>query len=136
MDTKCKELQLLLMDIHYGEGKMSEKVREHLAECIDCQVYWQEIQELKGILAPLDFDPDISHTDIDNALLRGKKRETVFELFQFVVVGLIYLVMVFLVSKRVNPNYYFYYQGFLYLTLPLFSLPIFFRRIKKEDSHG
>ncbi|NLM96870.1 MAG: hypothetical protein GX175_04555 [Halanaerobiaceae bacterium] len=136
MDSKCKEIQLLLMDIHYGECKMSEETAGHLAECPDCQACWQEMQEMKEILAPLDFEPELKHADIDHALLRAEKKETVFELLQFAVVSLAYLVLMFVVFRMMKPHYYLYYQGFLYLTLPLFSLPLILRRIRKGDSHG
>ena len=78
MDEQCKQYQLLLMDIHFGERNMDGEIKGHLEKCNDCQAYWQGLDKIEETLDALNFEPAVDYPQISEVLARVRKKGKYF----------------------------------------------------------
>lgn len=127
MKEKCKHYQFLLMDIHFGERKINEDIKEHLVKCSDCLAYWQGLEKIEETLDTLSFESVVDNTQIAEVLTRVKKRNSITEFLKFTLIA-ICLLLIFLITDF---KFFLFLQGFFYLTLPFLSLPLIYHYQRK-----
>lgn len=132
MDEQCKQYQLLLMDIHFGERNMDGEIKGHLEKCNDCQAYWQGLDKIEETLDALNFEPAVDYPQISEVLARVRKRESILESLKFVLVAICLL----LASVLTGFKFFLFLQAFFYLTLPFLSLPLIYHYKERCDSRG
>ncbi|MFW5991871.1 MAG: hypothetical protein ACOCQN_01620 [Halanaerobiaceae bacterium] len=136
MDRECKDIQLILQDIYYNETEMESGIKEHLKRCSECRAYWQDLQQIGETLNSLDIDQPVDYEKIENAISRQEKRKFKTELLGFSLLAVLYAFILFFMFQRINIRYFVYFQGAVYLSLPLFVIPIFYHRRTKDDFYG
>ncbi|HKL10450.1 MAG TPA: hypothetical protein VJ990_03365 [Clostridia bacterium] len=68
MNKSCEMYQMELMDVHYGESKMTGELRNHLDICEDCSRYWAGLGELETSMAFPELEDPFKEIVLDKLM--------------------------------------------------------------------
>lgn len=137
MSENHEELQKELLDVHYGERPMTEKLKTHLATCSECAEFWSELNILNKNMPTFDMDIEIDERIIGGAFREARismeRSKNVRDLVAFVIVASLILGLVGLLVYMGYGKSIIVVQLFLMICVPLLVPFMIRHRLMKEE---
>ncbi|WP_425448489.1 hypothetical protein [Dethiothermospora halolimnae] len=140
MGNNCDKYKSKLIDIFYGEDKMTEEIKCHINNCSQCMKYWEELNQVREELDIFDEDIPIEYEKV-NAVFKqvdviNNKRKNILSLISFIILSSIILAIGVLLALMGYGREILLLQTTSYLISPIIMLFIIKIRSRKENYHG
>lgn len=137
MSENHEEIQKELLDVHYGERPMTEKLKTHLDTCTECAAFWNELNILKKKMPTFDMDIEIDERIIGGAFREARismeRSKNVRDLVVFVIVACLMFGVVGLLVYMGYGKSIIVAQLFLMISVPLLVPFMIRHRLMKEE---